>query len=506
MPGEMALPDTGPLADLPAERWAALGARLRESELEAEYARVAAIGGDMFEPACKPLRAWQLRRSDRPVDRAIRLLCLEDPVTLPEAESALGDIRPSELLAAGLLERDGDQVASRLRLRAHDGLFFFADHLRHGGEAVMGAGPLTGLLLAAAMPGRPIDRALDLGCGAGVVALALARHAGSVVATDINPRALVLARVNAALNGIANIDFRTGDLYEPVRGERFDRIACQPPFFPAPPGFVVNTYSHGGHRGDEIPLRVLAGARDHLAPGGRCVSVAEWPVGGDEPLAERLRGVVSGEANLLVIEAEGPDIDAFCIGDTAFSHPDFGRAYAEAVVAQREHMEALGIRGLRAALAIVEPAGSGSAGAAARTGAAAHAGGWTGTVEVADLLGSGVDATLIDRLMEARGVAHRGRDALLAARLRLREGTAFASGKEPLLRVLFERGGPLSEIRLDRAAQRILEMVDASPSVQAAAKRFVKESSGPRGAATDRFCAAVEQALLAGILEVVPAG
>ena len=37
---------------------------------------------------------------------------------------------------------------------------------------------------------------------------------------------------NAALNGIANVEFRAGDLFEPVNGERFDLIVSQPPYYP----------------------------------------------------------------------------------------------------------------------------------------------------------------------------------------------------------------------------------------------------------------------------------
>ena len=49
---------------------------------------------------------------------------------------------------------------------------------------------------------RPVGRALDLGTGCGVQSLHLARHADAVVATDLNPRALDLARITFALNGI----------------------------------------------------------------------------------------------------------------------------------------------------------------------------------------------------------------------------------------------------------------------------------------------------------------
>ena len=70
-------------------------------------------------------------------------------------------------------------------------------------------------------------RALDLGTGCGVQSYHLSRHADQVVATDLNPRALRLARLGAALSGM-DVDFREGSLYEPVVGERFDLIVSKP--------------------------------------------------------------------------------------------------------------------------------------------------------------------------------------------------------------------------------------------------------------------------------------
>ena len=57
--------------------------------------------------------------------------------------------------------------------------------------------------------------------------LHLARHADEVVATDLNPRALALARLTFALNGIG-LDLRLGTCTQPVAGERFDLITSQP--------------------------------------------------------------------------------------------------------------------------------------------------------------------------------------------------------------------------------------------------------------------------------------
>ena len=56
-----------------------------------------------------------------------------------------------------------------------------------------------------------------------------ADHAEHVVAVDLNPRALWLTELNCRLNGIANVECRKGDLFEPVAGETFDLVVTNPP-------------------------------------------------------------------------------------------------------------------------------------------------------------------------------------------------------------------------------------------------------------------------------------
>ncbi|UCE86669.1 MAG: peptide chain release factor N(5)-glutamine methyltransferase [Deltaproteobacteria bacterium] len=76
-------------------------------------------------------------------------------------------------------------------------------------------------------------RVLDVGTGSGAVALALARERpkARITATDLSPAALELARRNAeALSLCERIHFACGDLYEPVRGERFDLVVSNPPY------------------------------------------------------------------------------------------------------------------------------------------------------------------------------------------------------------------------------------------------------------------------------------
>jgi len=147
-------------------------------------------------------------------------------------------------------------------------LYVLCDDLTEG-DGVMGLGHTTGDLCAASLPTRELGSVLEVGCGAATGLLLCASRARRAVGVDIDPRAIVVARANALLNGLTNVEFRQGDLFAPVLGEEFDLILAQPPFVAQPPGDSAITWMHGGARGDELPLRFLRELPPHLAPGGR---------------------------------------------------------------------------------------------------------------------------------------------------------------------------------------------------------------------------------------------
>jgi len=125
-------------------------------------------------------------------------------------------------------------------------------------------------------------RVLDLCTGSGAIAVALARElaAAQVVATDVSEAAAALARKNAARNGVGDrVDVRLGDLWEAVRGERFDLIVSNPPYIASS---VISTLPaevrrepvlalDGGPDGLAFYDRICSEAREHLLPGGALV-------------------------------------------------------------------------------------------------------------------------------------------------------------------------------------------------------------------------------------------
>ncbi|MDN5321139.1 MAG: rRNA (guanine1207-N2)-methyltransferase [Thermococcaceae archaeon] len=72
-------------------------------------------------------------------------------------------------------------------------------------------------------------RVLDLGCGYGVIGIVASRFVDYVVMTDINKRAVSIAKKNLKINNVKNAEVRWGNLYEPVKGEMFHSIITNPP-------------------------------------------------------------------------------------------------------------------------------------------------------------------------------------------------------------------------------------------------------------------------------------
>ena len=240
-----------------------------------------------------------------PLSTLAAVLLLGDPVPTPALDAALPTVSAQGAADLGLVTLDGDTAHPALDLRpyaftdeAGAGEWWIASDLGElavGGalrtDHVLGVGGASVTLAGLVLPGA-IDRALDLGTGCGIQALHLARHSRVVVATDISERALRLAAFTAELNGVTNIEFRLGSLFEPVAGETFDRIVSNPPFVITPrrDGVPEYEYRDGGLVGDALVAAVVRGAAAHLTPGGVAQLLGNWEDGADGEGLDRALG------------------------------------------------------------------------------------------------------------------------------------------------------------------------------------------------------------------------
>lgn len=121
----------------------------------------------------------------------------------------------------------------------------------------------------------------DVGTGSGCIAVSLARELpqARLVATDLSPAALTVARYNACAYGVeAQVRFVHSDLFAGLpEGERFDVIVANPPYVPDGDATDPETEweprlaLRGGRTGMEISTRLLLEAPRRLRPGGRIV-------------------------------------------------------------------------------------------------------------------------------------------------------------------------------------------------------------------------------------------
>lgn len=87
-----------------------------------------------------------------------------------------------------------------------------------------------------AHPPQTGSSVLDVGSGSGVGGIAAALLGARVVAIDTNPEAVRCTRLNAVLNRVDHlVEARQGYLFEPARGQRFDLILFNPPFYRGEP-------------------------------------------------------------------------------------------------------------------------------------------------------------------------------------------------------------------------------------------------------------------------------
>ena len=177
-----------------------------------------------------------------------------------------------QLQAAQVIDTYEGQLKSRVRWSSLDDLLFVHSAFPTDAADSVFFGPDTyrfAQMIHAHLQQNfaPIHRAVDIGCGAGVgaIVIARARREAQVLALDINPAALRLTAINAALAEVASVEVHASDLLQGVDGE-FDLIVANPPYMADP---AERAYRHGGGTlGAGLSLRIVEQALNRLAPGG----------------------------------------------------------------------------------------------------------------------------------------------------------------------------------------------------------------------------------------------
>ena len=310
-----------------------------------------------------------LEGRDDPLATLTRLWPLQQPVALDAVERALpGLARP--LVGSGVLAEVHGRVTALVDIRPYaaddEPLWVISDltpcldtatsPIRS--DFVLGVSSASSTL--AQMTVRtPGVRALDLGTGCGVQALHLARHAREIVATDVNPRALELARDTLALNGVS-ADLRSGSLYEPVAGERFDLVVTNPPYVMSPPVRAAQrlTYREGGWTADAMVEHLVRHSPDVLAEGGTVQILANWAHLELCDWAERLREWIEPTGcDAHVVQREVMDPAAYVelwLADAGLAGaPDYVRRYG----AWLDYFDELGVEAVGLGWIVLQRAG-----------------------------------------------------------------------------------------------------------------------------------------------------
>ncbi|MBR9690202.1 class I SAM-dependent methyltransferase [Candidatus Woesearchaeota archaeon] len=107
---------------------------------------------------------------------------------------------------------------------------------------------------------------LDIGCGYGAIGISLAKIVDiNVLMTDINERAVFLAKKNIKEHKLDKVKAKKSDLYDKI-DEKFDSILTNPP----------------QTAGKKVCFEIIEGAKEHLKKGGTFQLVARHQKGGKE--------------------------------------------------------------------------------------------------------------------------------------------------------------------------------------------------------------------------------
>lgn len=452
------------------------------------FAEGEAIAPGAFDALRLPLVHSAWAHDPSPAKSLALLFSYDAAVPRARVSAALGADVTARLVDAEVLTPVGDALRSAVLIIPLLGVWILSDPLDRDAEAVMGPG-ITTLDIAGVLPDAPPPRVLDVGCGAGTLALIAARRgAASVVGVDISPRAVAVARFNARLNGL-DARFVEGDLTAPVGDARFDLVVSQPAFIARPPDVAASTFAHAGPVGDELALRLLGELGARLAPGGSAVLLVQSAVRAGAPLHARVRRALGDDSLglfVLTSTATGPDI--YSVGYASLVDPTFGPRWRETVVAYRGHLRAMKIDEFTHALIVVRANGAGY------------------TISLPARSTKGFDAAMLAAIDAALTLAARDDGALGAAAVRespwvtwVEERPRPDSSLPPRWIARFDRAS-FADRELTEATWVLLGMLVEAASVDDAVAAYAAACDASPGEVRPQVLTFVRESLARGLL------
>lgn len=228
---------------------------------------------------------WFGHGTDNALDDAAEIVFFACALRHEDAEQAYEHkVTEAEFAAlSSLLERriDGRVPTAYLTRR-----MWFAGHEFYVDERVLvPRSPIAELIVAQFSPwidASRVRKVIDIGSGSGCIAIAcaLAFPNASADACDISEDALAVTRINIdRFNLSSRVEARQSDVFDGVSGRCYDIIVSNPPYvgaeelasLPVEYAKEPRLGLSGGVDGLDIVRRILAGASQHLNPGGLLV-------------------------------------------------------------------------------------------------------------------------------------------------------------------------------------------------------------------------------------------
>lgn len=470
--------------------WIALGEHFRSVGLTLAFTAGRQRDCDVYPDFAQQDRLYHLYRNDpQPASVILQLFTTRQPFPQQTLSDALSPALFDFAVESGLLLPEEDGFASPFQLQLVNHLYLLVDYSSPSTQSIMAMGPTTQILSRASYPQQPIGSLLDMGCGCGILALLLAPQASRVVGVDINPRAVAISRINAALNGITHAEFFESDLFSSLAGQSFDLIVSQPPFVPRLAGEEPILYLHGGERGDEVSSRLLQELPAYLNPDAAAFVLSDFGASESKPFSQQLPRTpgfhtsVFVSDNLVTLERHSVSYlhkGKFLSGDKLWEE-------TERSIAQ---LRSMGVDHLRQALVVVRAAGQ------------SGLSGYSLSTEKWNLM----QRALIDQLFWLIPLCEGPPEALLPLRLRVTQGTRcrqewelFAdSGKFSLQA---GKGSLLGNPSATEGVLSLLQVIHSAPCVQDALAHLQPDMNPEF---VIRATKLLQQLLLHGILEISP--